>query len=153
MTTKDQERKALEQIRKIVEGLGDDSYIGTAFEGCFEIAESNITNDFACSMKDRAETAEHEVECLNKKINKLQEELTEDQKKFDGWRALCQKKQDEIVGLWKKEDELREALKAEQEKNMNADVGNGLKDDEIAGLKDEIIKLKAKLYDMIVKED
>ena len=39
MTTKDQERKALAQIRKIVEGLGEESYIGIAFEGCFEIAE------------------------------------------------------------------------------------------------------------------
>lgn len=55
MTTKEQEKKALEQIRKIVSGLGEDSYIGTAFEGCFEIAEENIENDFACSMKQNAE--------------------------------------------------------------------------------------------------
>lgn len=55
MTTKEQERKALAQIRKIVEGLGADSYVATAFEGCFEIAESNIENDWACSMKQRAE--------------------------------------------------------------------------------------------------
>lgn len=53
MTTKEQERKALEQIRKIVEGLGENSYIGTAFEGCFEIAESNIENDFADSMANK----------------------------------------------------------------------------------------------------
>lgn len=56
--TKADERKALEQIRKIVEGLGEDSYVGTAFEGCFEIAEQNIDNDWACSMKQRAEGAE-----------------------------------------------------------------------------------------------
>jgi hypothetical protein len=41
MTTKEQERKALAQIKKIVESLGEDSYIGTAFEGCFEDAETN----------------------------------------------------------------------------------------------------------------
>ena len=64
MTTKEQERKALAQIRKIVEGLGDDSYIATAFEGCFEVAESNIENDWACSMKQRAETAEKKVKTL-----------------------------------------------------------------------------------------
>lgn len=51
MTTKEQERKALEQIRAIVKDLGDDSYIATAFEGCFEIAAENIENDAACSMK------------------------------------------------------------------------------------------------------
>ena len=33
MTTKDQERKALAQIRKIVESLGENSYVATAFEG------------------------------------------------------------------------------------------------------------------------
>lgn len=59
MTTKEQERKALEKIRKIVEEIGgSDSYIGMAFEGCFEIAEENIDNDFGCSMKQRAESAE-----------------------------------------------------------------------------------------------
>lgn len=57
MTTKKQEREALEQIWKIVEKLGADSYVATAFEGCFEIAETNIENDWACSMKQRAESA------------------------------------------------------------------------------------------------
>ena len=61
MTTKEQERKALAQIKKIVDSLGEDSYIATAFEGCFEIAESNIENDWACSMKQRAESAEKTV--------------------------------------------------------------------------------------------
>lgn len=49
--TKEQERKALARIKKIVEELGEDSYIGMAFDGCFELAEENIENDFACSMK------------------------------------------------------------------------------------------------------
>lgn len=64
MTTKDQERKALEKIRKIVEELGEGSYIGMAFEGCFEIAEENIENDFGCSWKQRAERAEHNSKVL-----------------------------------------------------------------------------------------
>ena len=59
--TKEQERKALARIKKIVEELGEDSYIGMAFEGCFEVAEENIENDFACSMKQRAEHAEMEA--------------------------------------------------------------------------------------------
>ena len=97
MTTKDQERKALEQIRKIVEGLGNNSYIGTAFEGCFEIAESNIENDFACSMKERAESAEHEVRCLNEKIRNLQKALDEDNQTIRDFHALCLKKDDEVL--------------------------------------------------------
>ena len=42
MVTKEQERKALNQIKKIVDSLGEDSYIAMAFEGCFEDAETNI---------------------------------------------------------------------------------------------------------------
>ena len=64
MTSKEQERKALEQIRKIVAGLGENSYIGMAFEGCFEVAEQNIENDWGCSMKQRAESAEKKVTTL-----------------------------------------------------------------------------------------
>lgn len=33
MTTKDQERQAIEKIRKIVEGLGENSYVGFAMDG------------------------------------------------------------------------------------------------------------------------
>ncbi len=55
-------RKALAQIRKIVDGLGGDSYVGMAFEGCYEIAEKNIENDFDCNMKQRAEKAEKDAE-------------------------------------------------------------------------------------------
>ena len=64
MTTKEQERKALDQIKKIIASLGENSYIGTAFEGCIEDAEYNIENDFACSMKQRVESAEKRAATL-----------------------------------------------------------------------------------------
>lgn len=64
LATKEQERKALEKIKKIVEELGKGSYIGTAFAGCFEIAESNIENDFADSMKERYEQAKEDGRLL-----------------------------------------------------------------------------------------
>lgn len=51
MTTKDQERKAVEKIRKIVEELGENSYVGFAMEGVLELAEDNIREDTAYSMK------------------------------------------------------------------------------------------------------
>lgn len=62
VATKEQERKALEKIKKIVADLGENSYLGTAFEGCFEDAEDNIENDFAFSMKQRYEKAEKDAE-------------------------------------------------------------------------------------------
>jgi hypothetical protein len=57
MTTKEQERKALAAIRKIVDGLGDDSYIVAAFDGVWKTAESNIDNDWVCSAVEDARIA------------------------------------------------------------------------------------------------
>lgn len=81
VATKEQERKALEKIKKIVDEMGENSYIGMAFEGCFELAEENIENDFALSMKHRAEKAEkdrdyfHDVaDNYSKELEKLQSE-------------------------------------------------------------------------------
>ena len=53
MTTKEQEFKALNKIKAMVAELGDDSYIATAFEGCFEIAEENIENCHAARCERR----------------------------------------------------------------------------------------------------
>lgn len=71
IATKDQERKALEEIRKIVDNLGENSYVGAAMEGVLELAEDNIENDFTQSMKESAETAEkraHELEEENERL-------------------------------------------------------------------------------------
>lgn len=62
MTTKDQERQAIEEIRKIVEGLGENSYVGFAMEGVLELAEENIREDTAYSMKRCAEIAQEQCE-------------------------------------------------------------------------------------------
>lgn len=66
--TKEQEKATLERIKAMVAELGPQSYIATAFDGCFEIAESNIDNDFGESMKGRAELAEKK---LKEKIDAL----------------------------------------------------------------------------------
>lgn len=50
-TTKADERAALELIRGILAELDPDGYVNTAFDGCCDIAESNIDNDFANSYK------------------------------------------------------------------------------------------------------
>lgn len=70
IATKDQERKAIEEIRKIVDNLGENSYVGAAMEGVLELAEDNIENDFIQSMKESVETAE-------KRAHELEEELEE----------------------------------------------------------------------------
>lgn len=62
ISTKDQEREALEKIKEIVAGLGENSYVATALAGCFEIAEQNIEYDAADSLKERLEIAEKQAE-------------------------------------------------------------------------------------------
>lgn len=89
IATKEQERKALAKIKKIVEELGEDSYIGTAFDGCFELAEQNIENDWAMSLKgqneqlnkdlknkcDQVDHALDVIDDLQEQINNLKNEI------------------------------------------------------------------------------
>ncbi len=75
--TKEQERKALEKIRKIVDELGEDSYLATAFDGCFDDAETNIENDWGCSFKDRYESTQKKLTDAESHIAELNRQLTE----------------------------------------------------------------------------
>lgn len=80
--TKEQEHKALAKIRKIIAELGENSYIGTAFEGCLQDAESNIENDFGDSMKARYEYSEKKLAAAQEEIRKLKGELEESEKNY-----------------------------------------------------------------------
>ena len=71
MTTKNQERQAIEKIRKIVEGLGENSYVGFAMEGVLELAEDNIREDTAYSMKRSAEIAQEQTDELKEELKTL----------------------------------------------------------------------------------
>lgn len=71
MTTKEQERKALEQIRQIVDSLGEDSYVGTALEGCLDDAQTNIENDWMLSMNGRWQDAEYAADTLRQQNSEL----------------------------------------------------------------------------------
>lgn len=77
MTTKEQERQAIEKIRKIVEGLGADSYVGTAMAGVLEVAEQNIEFDAAFSLKVQAELAEKEAAQMKETVEQQEKELKE----------------------------------------------------------------------------
>ena len=151
MTTKEQERKALAQIRKIVEGLGEDSYVGTAFEGCVEVAEQNIENDWACSYKQQIESLEGRIESQAKDIEHLREQkdyykkVVEEQKGQAEHNAqLAQEnKADcaEWIRKYNKLQKMSEDRLAQIIENQSTIQGMGM----------EIMKLKAKLYDLIVK--
>ena len=137
LPTKDQERKALGQIKKILATLGDNmenSYILTAFDGVVEDAEENIENDFACSWRQRAEYAE-----------KAREKAEQDREYF---RQEAQRQADYTE---KAENELNDARHKVNDLLKVADQA-AKKDKEIADLKQEVMFLKAKLYDYMIAE-
>ena len=101
--TKQQERDTLAAIMKMVEELGPQSYLATAFDGCFEIAEQNIENDFADSMKDRWIHADMQLNSANGAIEELKEQLAESQRDLeaahDTARAIAETNNAEIAAL------------------------------------------------------
>lgn len=105
--TKQQERYALEKIKRMVAQLGPDSYLAAAFEGCFELATENIENDWICSMADRTRRAE-------KRAEELEEKLAESKNDYEAAHAaaheVAAQKDLEIAQL---KDRLSEKSRAE----------------------------------------
>lgn len=140
MATKEQERKALEQIRKIVAGLGEESYIGKAFEGCFELAAENIECDFWNSWKEKySNVMDKSVE----KLTALQDENDVLRKRAEEAERIANSKiesEDRWIAKYKEAD----ALAVKNWNNFRE------QEDKVGELEQQIIKLKAKLYDMMM---
>ena len=81
--TKQQERDTLAAIQKMVEELGPQSYLATAFEGCFEDAEQNIEDDAAYSMKARLEIQAQRAIERGHEVDRLKADLTAAQSKIE----------------------------------------------------------------------
>nr|DAE40810.1 MAG TPA: hypothetical protein [Caudoviricetes sp.] len=97
--TKDQERDALATIKKLVEDLGPQSYLATAFEGCFQDAEDNIENDFAFSMKARYEAAEEKLRELGGDYNAVKTDAARAQERLEELGRLVETLKDENRAL------------------------------------------------------
>ena len=112
MTTKQQERDILAQIAALIESAGPDSYIGMAFEGCVEMAESNIENDFGNSMKQAVKAAAANLKEAQETCDNLREAAEAIKQNFT--RQL--EKQDAKI------KQLEEDLKAAKQKQLPADL-------------------------------
>ena len=96
MTTKEQERQAIQKVKKIVEGMGENSYLATAMEGVLETAEENIEYDAAFSLKGRAEVAEKEASELKKEKEELRKALKEAQERAARYESRCNEAYSEL---------------------------------------------------------
>lgn len=142
MTTKEQERKALEQIKKIVAGLGENSYVGTAFAGCFEDAEQNIEYDAAYSSLGRAEAAEKKELEVREALAKAEAENQKLARKLENIERSYELEADAH------QKELHD--RCEWAKACNEATGKlELAEVKIEEQALEIMKLKAKLFDLM----
>ena len=145
MTSKAEERKALEQIKSIFLQLEPEGYVRTAFEGCYEIAESNIDNDFADSMKQRAESAEKKAQ----EFSRLAESRKAEIERMDGINEELRR---DMTGT-------EQMLESERKSNgetinrLNGALAECRRDAEgmeqhIKDLEAEVMRLKAQVYDL-----
>lgn len=105
--TKSQERDALEKIKQMVEELGPDSYLSTAFEGAFEDAENNISLDFGDSMKRRWENSEKTVEELKAKLESSEKDW---EAAHEAAHQIAEEKDREIAVLRAEVEALRKQI-------------------------------------------
>lgn len=149
MTTKEQERKALEQIIDIIAGLGAGSYIGYAIDkNVIDRAKENIENDFGIMT---GEVIEHAEEATRKAEQKAAEAKQE--KKAAEERAEAAERE---------AAEYKRCYEAEAEAGKNA-VNQWIRDFNTAteraneaenraeAAEAEVIALKAKLYDYMTR--
>lgn len=141
--TKQQERDTLEKIRKMVEQLGPDSYLATAFEGCFDLAADNIDNDWACSMADRARRAE-------KRAAELEDKLSEAVKDYEAAHAVAEEKDSEIARLKTQLAQIQETARWNGQRCDEEATAAGEAQRRAEAAEAEVIQLKAKLYDLLV---
>lgn len=142
MMTKDQEREVLKKIKALIDSTGSDSYIEAAFAGCVEIAEDNIDNDFMTSLKDRAEQANKREAEKSLKVQELEDTNTRLQARIEDLTKALNAEEET------KETYLNNAHALNEELHKEKQNVEGL-ERQIEGLEDEIIRLKAKLYDLI----
>ena len=151
MTTREQEKKALEQIKEIIAGLGENSYIATAMDGMIDDAEDNIENDWAMSWKDRAVTASKRYEKAEAELVKVSKEKAGVQKLYEGAEQAIKAETNRANQLANRitqlNEEMAEAVRMYSEKETREYELNQQLSEKDA----EIIKLKAKLYDLMVK--
>lgn len=91
MSTKEQEMEALQKIKEILSGIDPDGYVATALDGCLEIAEDNIGNDFLCSMKQRADSATDEANAYRELSEKYKKIVSHTKRKMSSWNFESQK--------------------------------------------------------------
>lgn len=143
IATKEQERKALAQIKKIVEGLGPQSYISTAMTGVFNLAEQNIEYDAAFEFPEQIEDMQKKLDDARQVAEKVSANYEEANRERNRSQAAEREAFDKIAAAQDSIADLTGRLKEEHDLRVGAEVM-------VERRNEEIVKLKARLYDLLV---
>lgn len=110
--TKEQERETMEKIKAMVAELGPQSYLKTAFDGVFEIAEMNIDDDAAYNFPGRVDDLEKRLKEMGSVYNAAKRDADVAQKALEDARAQLEEAQEQIAALKRQQlpEELRRDL-------------------------------------------
>lgn len=147
ISTRQQEQTVLNKIRELVNSLGPGSYLAAAFEGCFELAGENIDNDWTCSMADRVRRAECRVAELE---DKLAESEKDYQAAHETAHIIAEQKDAEIAELKTKLNQAQEDTRRFVRYRDESATAAGEAQRRAEAAEAEVIRLKAKLYDLMV---
>lgn len=138
--SKAQERETLEQIMELVQKIGgDDSYVGMAMKGVYEVAVSNIENDCADSLaahvrsaRNNAEKHKNECEALKAEVKAYEAEAVE--------AMQLQKEAQQAVAVLQREvHKLREESVADIHARQAAQIKSGTLELELRSAKQEVM--------------
>lgn len=174
--TKAEGYEALRKIEEILKGFDpEETYIGKAFEGCVEQAEENLRYDGRMSWKAKYESKDREAARLTEKLAEVNKRLRESEvARVDLTKELNQK-DDAIARLTDAKNQLESQIVGEAliRRDYEARIGQMESDykalqisyeelkatkkqeakAEISALRQTILELKAKLYDMMAGEE
>lgn len=143
IATKEQERKALTQIRKIVEGLGPQSYIATAMTGVFDLAEQNIEYDAALEFPEQIDSLQKQLSEAQQIAKKASADYEAAHQERNRLQAAHGEACEAITERDRKIADLTDHLKEEHDLRAGAEVM-------VQRRNEKIVKLKARLYDLLV---
>lgn len=145
--TNAQEREALQKIKEILEGFDpEETYVGKAFEGCVEQAEENLRSDWMLSWKSRYLDEQLKNCRLSDKVEALTKTLNQKEDAIARYVDVVQGKDREISRLAGMFGEKAAAYKDLEGKLEEAQS-------QISDLRQTVLELKAKLYDMMTGEE
>lgn len=141
--SKEEERAALKKIQKIIDGLDPFGYVASAMIGVIELAEDNIRDDFCLDFPGRIRHAEQRAELAETEATDAKNALNVVKKERDTAERRLQETAETYQRTWTDLEEARRAAE-EAERGRLAALADK------AELEAELIRLKAKLYDLIV---